>query len=119
MCGETPTGRRRTWCSQRCVDLWNLATFPAAQLKDLRAQFGPVCWVCWDEPGLEIEHVRPLWSLTEEERQELRWWLPFNLQLIGLVCHREKNRREAAERARSRRGLPPAEAPAVQASLLG
>lgn len=70
----------------------------------LSQELGDVCWVCWSEPGWEVDHVRPLWSLTDEERLELRWWLPFNLQLIGSRCHKAKTAREAALRAAWRQG---------------
>lgn len=59
------------------------------------------------EPGpivLHVDHIRPLWSLTDEERRELRWWLPFNLQLLCAACHAAKTAREARERAQVRRG---------------
>lgn len=74
-----------------------------------RAHAGPYCHrplLGPPEPRqvvLEVEHVRPLWSLTEEERTRLRWWLPFNLQLLCEACHRAKSRREAAARAAFRR----------------
>lgn len=105
MCGTTPLpGRRRSWCSDACVDLWNLATMPRVQLSQLVALHGPGCWSCGsDHDGLEVEHVRPLWSLTDDERGELRWWLPFNLQLLCRTCHRAKTAREAGERAARRR----------------
>lgn len=70
----------------------------------LSAELGNLCWVCFDEPGWEVDHVRPLWSLTQEERLELRWWLPFNLQLIGHSCHKAKTAREAHLRAAWRQG---------------
>lgn len=140
MCGTSPLpGRRRSWCSDACVELWNLATFPLVQRRHLEYFMGTRCWVCdarW-QPGyarpswstdlgppaprpivLEVEHVRPLWSLTDDERRELRWWLPFNLQLLCLECHRAKTRREAAARARLRRG-DPAPADVEQLEIFG
>lgn len=97
--------RRRTWCSQRCVDLWDLATRPSAQRAQLRWWFDG-CWSCGrthDDDGLrldlDVDHIRPLWSLTEVERGELRWWLPFNLQLLCPDCHKRKTRAEAGARA--------------------
>lgn len=129
MCGRFPLpGKRRSWCSDDCVDLWMIATTTAAALKHLTAIHGPCCWECGHyaeperqnhysaNPGqiltpvrmvlltLEVEHTRPLWSLTEQERTELRWWLPFNLALLCRTCHRAKTKREAAERAAIRRG---------------
>lgn len=53
---------------------------------------------------VEVDHVRPLWALDEHERTDPRWWLPFNLQLLCAPCHRAKTKREAAVRARLRRG---------------
>lgn len=129
-----PKARRRTWCSQECVDLWHLATFPAAATAQLLELQGQRCWKCgetreatplepWEyeprpwlpdprprygPPGLrpvtlELDHVRPLWSLTDLERQELRWWLPGNLQLLCGPCHAAKTRLEAGQRAQVRR----------------
>lgn len=131
MCGVTPLpGRRRSWCSDECVDLWYVATSGVRALAHLVAIHGHGCWECGatEQPGgipiwhswsddlplgayppepepvtLEVEHVRPLWSLTDVERTELRWWLPFNLQLLCSPCHKAKSRRETAERARRRR----------------
>lgn len=105
MCGTSPLpGRRRSWCSDACVDLWNLAASPAFAKGQLLALHGAVCWTCGrQDPAVELEHARPLWALTEEERAELRWWLPFNLTLMCPPCHRAKSRAEAAERAALRR----------------
>jgi hypothetical protein len=47
---------------------------------------------------LELDHIRPLYSLNDEERLQLRWWLPFNLQLLCHWCHAAKSAREARER---------------------
>lgn len=139
MCGTSPLpGRRRSWCSEECVDLWYVATRGEAAYRQLLELHGRQCWQCsatW-EPGkigwadrlgqvigpydapfcripeygppaprpvsLEVDHVRPLWSLTDEERTELRWWLPFNLQLLCGRCHKAKTKREAGDRARGR-----------------
>lgn len=65
------------------------------------ATHGRICWGCGargDHLFLELEHIRPLWSLTPEERLEHRWWLPYNLQLLCRPCHRAKTAREARER---------------------
>lgn len=139
MCGKTdldPTWpkRARTWCSQACVDWWNLAAVPAVAYHELVKLHGHRCWSCHAdvEPGrpfrsrrslngtwieqpdginpprpqpvsLELEHIRPLWSLDDQERTQLRWWLPFNLQLLCVPCHKAKTAREAAHRAIYRR----------------
>lgn len=130
MCGLTPLpGRRRSWCSDECVNLWYIATSGQVALKHLTDLHGWSCWSCgaaerpapvfewarWsDVPAglyplapvpvrLEVEHVRPLWSLTAAERSELRWWLPFNLQLLCSTCHKAKSAEETRERARLRR----------------
>ena len=86
------------------MDLWNIATSGQAAYHHLVELHGPACWGCGDTTHeLEVEHVRPLWSLTDTERLELRWWLPYNLQLLCVPCHRAKSRREAGERAMLRR----------------
>lgn len=114
LCGTVVTGRRRNWCSDLCVSTWRMIAYSsetAAQLFDLH---GHTCWSC-GQPGypdpkvpwgavLEMDHRRPLWSLTPEERTELKWWLPFNLWLICRACHRTKTRAEAADRAAGVRG---------------
>jgi 5-methylcytosine-specific restriction endonuclease McrA len=104
--------------------MWNLATLPLYQHQQLEYFHGPACWSCgvtavWrpgrlppfpQRPGPplptqvphEVDHVRPLWSLTDAERLELRWWLPFNLQLLCVGCHKAKTKREARDRARGR-----------------
>lgn len=104
LCGEKVTGRRRSWCSDDCVRLWFVATNPSSALSLLVDDFGWVCWSCWQPADqLEVDHRRPLWSLTEDQRTELRWWLPFNLQLLCEACHRTKTRAEAGDRASLRR----------------
>lgn len=70
----------------------------------LVALHGSTCWGCGTGPvPLDVDHVRPLWSLTDAERTELRWWLPFNLQLLCDRCHRAKTKAEATARAEARR----------------
>ncbi len=108
LCGEAVPKGRQTWCGQDCVDTWNLAASPDAARAHLVKLLGPTCQGCDGalEPAFyfcELDHVRPLWSLDDEERLELRWWLPFNLQLLGPKCHRAKTAREAGERAALRR----------------
>lgn len=123
LCGTSPLPpRRRAWCSDDCVELWYVATSSRTALAWLVAEFGRRCWRCdaQVEPGrpwgfgpegpplprpveLFVDHVRPLWSLTEAERGELRWWLPFNLQLLCGPCHGAKTSAEAGERAALRR----------------
>lgn len=100
MCGE-PAGRKRGWWHQTCVVLWRIAAFPGVAIADLIATTGRICWSCRERGPhlfLELEHVRPLWSLTPEERTQLRWWLPFNLQLLCRACHKAKTAAEARER---------------------
>lgn len=59
-----------------------------------------------DLVALEVDHRRPLWSLTDDERDDLDWWLLGNLQLLCPDCHKAKTKREAADRAALRRGDP-------------
>ncbi len=97
MCGDV-TASRRGWWHRECAALWNLATRPPVALRDLKAIAGSRCWSCGLEGYVELEHIRPLWSLTPDERRELRWWLPFNQQLLCAPCHKAKSAREARER---------------------
>lgn len=107
------------------MHLWEIATTSRAALAHMVAVHGHNCWGCGADEGperrhhwsanpgeltgrmvmvrLEVEHVRPLWSLTDHERTQLRWWLPYNLQLLCTTCHKAKTATEAAERAELRR----------------
>lgn len=99
MCGDRVQPPQRTW-HKDCSAIWALACEPKILRHHLEVFGGRDCHECGREPGLYIDHRRPLWSLDEEERRELRWWLPFNTQLLGKVCHDAKTRREAGDRAR-------------------
>lgn len=102
--------------------MWMAAgSSPSGFLAHLVDLHGRECWSCgarW-QPGprppawhhecgppepvpvaLEVDHVRPLWSLADEERGQPRWWLPYNLQVLCAECHKAKTAAEAAERAR-------------------
>lgn len=106
LCGLTPLPpRRQNWCSDECGRLWMALTDGPMMRGILVAETGWFCWSC-GEPAtsLEVDHVRPLWSLTEEMRAELRWWMPSNLQLLCSTCHKAKTAHEAGVRARVRRG---------------
>ena len=112
ICGIVrPKGRG--WWHPECAELWRYAAFPADGLSLLIKAHGYGCWSCgrvWLDlremvwrgrltiVRPELEHVRPLWSLTAEERRQIRWWLPFNLQLLCRACHKAKSAREARER---------------------
>lgn len=81
------------------------ASSSGLMLRHLVGLHGWRCWHCGEESlALDVDHVRPLWSLSEEERGEPRWWLPFNVQLLCPSCHRAKTAREARWRAMARAG---------------
>lgn len=108
MCGAELEGRRRSWCSDGCVALWLIATNATNAHGQLVTLHGPRCWGCGaPSHRLEVDHVRPLWALDDLERLELRWWLPFNLQLLCPPCHRAKTGFEAGMRARGLRSPGP------------
>lgn len=106
LCGADVVAPRRSWCSQACVDIWWMATSSDRARRDLVA-FYPGCWECGElesfDVGVQVDHVVPLWNLTVAERLELKWWLPFNLQLLCDRCHAVKTKREAGRRAEIRR----------------
>src|SRR5688500_8527831 len=103
MCG-TDAGLKRGWWHRDCAARWNLAAAPQVQRHELILNTGSVCWNCGEKKcSPELEHIRPLWSLRGDETNELKWWLPFNLQLLCRPCHLAKSKREAAERAQLRR----------------
>jgi hypothetical protein len=110
LCGTTPLpGRRQSWCSDECVNRWMAATGSRDHaVKILIEIHGAVCAECGAERlavELDVDHTRPLWSLTDDERLDLSWWMPeTNLQLLCHdPCHKAKTKREAAERAKARR----------------
>lgn len=108
LCGTSPLPpRRRSWCSDECVLLSGIAHDAKVAMHHLTQLHGDRCWACDDHATLEVEHVRPLWSLTDDERQQLRWWLPYNLQLLCSTCHKAKSRHEAGLRAALARGEQP------------
>lgn len=114
LCLGTLQAGRRHWCDD-CTELRWISTNVTRAHDHLVAIHGPRCWRCglteqparWDllKPPtvLEVEHIRPLWSLNDEERLQLRWWLPFNLQLLCHGCHATKTGQESAMRALWRR----------------
>lgn len=127
--GDLPKGRR-SWCSDECAEVWVGASTPNVMLAHLVGLHGEECWTCgarwtpgvrtdsWQDPddriagppwplrvALEVDHVRPLWSLTDDERDDVRWWLPYNLQLLCPTCHKAKSSAEARARALVRRGV--------------
>ncbi|HEV8230193.1 MAG TPA: HNH endonuclease signature motif containing protein [Candidatus Limnocylindria bacterium] len=83
------------------MELWKLAAFRGYQLLHMLQVHGRRCWGCGRRDPhlfLELDHMRALSTLTTEERCELKWWLPFNLQLLCRDCHREKTATEARAR---------------------
>lgn len=126
MDGVPLTGRRRRWCSDACAETWvhvnqpawcawrfRLDTFgdrPArcfgcgrtareATVANVEIRAGLLEDRLYHVRPLELDHVKPLWSLTAGERLELKWWLPFNLQLLCHWCHAAKSAEEARRRA--------------------
>ena len=111
LCGTSPLPEsRRSWCSDRCVDRWMVANHH--RWKQLEYLCGDPtgseqadcakCGVTKPAALMDVDHQRPLWSLNEEERADLFWWVE-NLQLLCQSCHKDKTRVEAGERARLRR----------------
>jgi 5-methylcytosine-specific restriction endonuclease McrA len=103
MCGEIAPGKRGWW-HPACVEMWHYIAFPQNAISLLVKAHGRICWECRKRGEgliypLELEHVKPLWSLSATERLEHKWWLPFNLQLLCRDCHALKTAREAKERA--------------------
>lgn len=119
MCGEKRPTTRRRYCSEGCGQLADYPWGPRfAAYWIARDTFGegvtPRCFECGltarqaaDAHGvlrifsavLELDHSRPLWSLSATERLEIKWWLPGNLALLCHWCHAAKTAREAKQRA--------------------
>lgn len=137
LCGDPIGGRRISWCSDECGQIYMAMANQTLFGPQLVALHGHACWTCgattsparawlvgsirqWSrlwESGrpvvrygppppvtleFDVDHIRPLWSLTGDERGEPRWWLPGNLQLLCRSCHRDKSRVEAGHRAAGR-----------------
>jgi hypothetical protein len=60
MCGGPLPGRRRSWCSDACVDIWNVATRQPDALAHLVGLHGHRCWGCGAD-----------WEVREREPYEL------------------------------------------------
>lgn len=123
-CGkQRPKGRRR-YCGERCGELADVPWRNSYALYIIgRDRFGddpPRCANCGMTEAeaaaahglargeaiwrpLEVDHRRPLYSLDDAERLDLRWWLPENLDLLCHWCHVAKSAREARDRAREKR----------------
>lgn len=102
LCGTDVPKPRRSWCSAECVAINELSRFPDVARHQLLWVYDG-CHRCGARTWkLDVDHRRPLWSLTPAERGELRWWLPFNLWLLCDECHKAKTKWEAAARAQGR-----------------
>lgn len=62
-CSKTVKPPRRTFCSKKCVDRWNLDRNPRKQRKVVFARDRGICCKC----GTDTERLRELWRLA------LRW----------------------------------------------
>ena len=85
--------------------MWQLATDTNVVKQHFHGLGLRCCWSCGRTgQRFQVDHVRPLWSLSPEDRLELRWWLPFNLQLLCQPCHREKSAWESRLRPAVQQG---------------
>jgi len=99
-CGEAVESPRRTWCSEQCVEAYNLTqpTVLAARVRDRdRRETHPLypCALC-GEASSEVDHEHPI----------VEGGHPFdlqNLRLLCTACHTQETARLAADRARYRR----------------
>lgn len=66
---------------------------------------GKICRSCKksDCGPLELDHVRPLWSVDRDAPDAWKFWTLENLQLLGTPCHKIKTAREAKVRAKGKR----------------
>lgn len=116
-CGEAPERWRKVGDSH----MWN--SIPALEWEGPRGhdfcvavtEHRRACFAEFPEWGnftmvervtaLEVDHISPLWSAPRSGSLERRRWYfgPGNLQLLCCEHHREKTRREAAQRAALKR----------------
>ena len=82
-CGhEVPPGRRRTWCSDRCVDAHALRTNPGFQRRAVLARDKGICAACGVDCIDLARRIRPLRSvphgvqcrILEDLDYEPNWW---------------------------------------------
>ncbi len=122
--GSIPKGRRRTFCSDACVDRWKLKTQPAyVRFKVFERDHG-VCALCGADTEQMLKEARATW---EEERRagRRRWWdrppstaweadhiIPVcegggecdldNYRTLCVPCHKAETAKLAARRAQQR-----------------
>jgi 5-methylcytosine-specific restriction endonuclease McrA len=99
------SGRRTMWHAD-CADAFLLATNLYRQQRFLRERDGPLCqWPGCDQPGHEVDHKIPLWSVDQSlPIDQLRWFYgPENQWRLCGPHHKIKTAREAAQRAAERR----------------
>ena len=91
VCGAEVAGRRRTFCSAKCVDVYLSAVSWPHVVQKVGERDRGVCRIC----GLDcwllervLAHVRySSWAVTGEERQENRKMVRDTLRALGLRAH--------------------------------
>lgn len=90
-----------------CVEQWKLHCLLDFQFAYLVKRDGRLCADGCGQPGGEVDHRIPLWSVRDLPDEERRpYYGPDNLWLLAPTCHAAKTKREAAERAALRRTGP-------------
>ena len=83
------------WDAQKVLD--------RPRLFDLNAKFAKAWWEYTTVPVPHADHCVPLWTADRNDPNHWRLWAAPNIQLRCPACHAVKTRKEAADRAASRK----------------
>ena len=146
-CGhEIPEGRRRTFCSDRCVESWRIETDPAFCARKMEARDHGVCSICGTDTIIERQKARkdPLWYMREAPNPQFaqrppwpkdtdrRWWEDHHIVAIRdggagcaldlhatvcVVCHKKVTKKQRQGWKRGKEAEPDLFIPPVSPSV--
>lgn len=106
LCGGEATKPRIRWCSNKCLDFWNLISLPRVARRHLWRRDKGHCVKCGDfDEFWEADHAKPL---VECDRSDLSAFGLDNLRTLCRSCHKKETSelavRRAANKAKARLG---------------
>ncbi len=111
LCGVPVSGRRKSWCSQACVDRYMLSHQGVARDRVWQRD-GGVCALCGRDPSDVHGPFLSVWQAKKAKAWEADHIVPLieggehsmeNLRTLCLVCHKAETRALAGRLAERRR----------------